>query len=238
MVWPLTWIVIAGTLPGVFIGAIVRVKYLPDPKNFKVFAGLVLLYIGVRIARDLLRKAARGEKTSSEARFQQLAKSYRNRVKSGEENLPRIHVEQFNVRRMVYDFYGERFAVPVPTLFLISAVVGVVGGIYGIGGGAIIAPIYVAIFHLPVYTVAGAALMGTFITSIAGVLFYQCLAPFYPDLQVAPDWLLGISFGLGGFAGMYCGARLQKFLPAKLIKAILAACILFLSLKYVGGYFF
>ena len=32
MVWPLTWIVIIGTLPGVLIGAIVRVQYLPDPK--------------------------------------------------------------------------------------------------------------------------------------------------------------------------------------------------------------
>ncbi|HSR36042.1 MAG TPA: sulfite exporter TauE/SafE family protein, partial [Desulfurivibrionaceae bacterium] len=31
MVWPLTWIVIIGTLPGVLIGAIIRVRYLPDP---------------------------------------------------------------------------------------------------------------------------------------------------------------------------------------------------------------
>ncbi len=33
MLWPLTWAVIAGTLPGVFIGAWVRIEYLPDPKN-------------------------------------------------------------------------------------------------------------------------------------------------------------------------------------------------------------
>src|SRR4030043_1074618 len=33
MVWPLTWIVIIGTLPGVFIGAVVRVTYLPDAKD-------------------------------------------------------------------------------------------------------------------------------------------------------------------------------------------------------------
>ncbi len=37
MLWPLTWVVIVGTLPGVIIGAWVRLAYLPDPKNFKCF---------------------------------------------------------------------------------------------------------------------------------------------------------------------------------------------------------
>src|SRR5450756_1028675 len=54
MAWPLTWVVIAGTLPGVFIGYYLRVLYLPHPKNFKLFVGCVLLYIGVRLVRDLL----------------------------------------------------------------------------------------------------------------------------------------------------------------------------------------
>ena len=58
MVWPLTWAVIIGTLPGVFVGAWVRIAYLPDHKNFKFFAGLVLLYIGVRLAWDALAVAA------------------------------------------------------------------------------------------------------------------------------------------------------------------------------------
>jgi uncharacterized protein len=43
-------------------------------------------------------------------------------------------------------------------------VVGVIGGIYSIGGGSIIAPFLVTVFGLPVYTVAGATLIGTFVT--------------------------------------------------------------------------
>jgi len=54
MAWPLTWVVIAGTLPGVFIGYYLRVLYLPDPKTFKLFVGCVLLYIGIRIFKELL----------------------------------------------------------------------------------------------------------------------------------------------------------------------------------------
>ena len=57
MVWPLTWVVVAGTLPGVFIGAVVRVVYLPNARHFKLFAASVLLYIGLKMVRDLLKKS-------------------------------------------------------------------------------------------------------------------------------------------------------------------------------------
>ena len=67
MVWPLTWVVIIGTLPGVLIGAILRIQYLPDPRSFKMFAGLVLLYIGGRLLKDLLiRKKENNNSPSAE----------------------------------------------------------------------------------------------------------------------------------------------------------------------------
>jgi uncharacterized protein len=49
---------------------------------------------------------------------------------------------------------------------------------------------------------AGAALVGTFVASVTGVLFYQARAPFYPTLIVAPDYALGILFGIGSRAGI------------------------------------
>jgi len=115
--------------------------------------------------------------------------------------------------------------------------VGIAGGIYGIGGGSIVAPFFVAILGLPVYAVAGAALMGTFITSVAGVVFYQVLALFYTEMSVAPDWVLGFLFGLGGVAGIYLGARCQKYIPARIIKLILCVCVLVVALRYLLGFF-
>ena len=53
MLWPLTWTVVLGTLPGVLIGALVRVNGLRDPKNFKLFAAVVLLYIGGKTVSSL-----------------------------------------------------------------------------------------------------------------------------------------------------------------------------------------
>ncbi len=234
MVWPLTWIVIIGTLPGVLIGAILRVQYLPNPRNFKVFAGFVLLYIGTRLVRDLLRKKAPGKNAlSAEEQFQKLIREYRKTGNSDQEKLPGVVVKKFSLTRIAYEFYGQTFDISAIGIMTLSFIVGIIGGVYGIGGGAIIAPFFVSFFGLPVYTVAGAALMGTFVTSIAGVAFYQAIAPFYPLMAVAPDWLLGFLFGIGGFAGMYCGARLQKFVPAKAIKWMLVICILFPAIKYL-----
>jgi uncharacterized membrane protein YfcA len=242
MVWPLTWTIIAGTLPGVLLGAVIRVVYLPDPGHFKLFAAAVLLYIGIKIARDLLTNgSANNSKTDSEKKFQELVRHKRAgkriRDESSSNSLPAVRVTHFNFRRMGYTFYDQSFDVSFWGIFVLSFVVGIVGGIYGIGGGAIIAPFLVTFFGLPVYTVAGAALMGTFVTSLAGVLFYQILAPFFPDMSIAPDWLLGVMFGIGGMVGMYLGARCQKFVPAKAIKWMLSGIIIFTALKYVASFF-
>ena len=239
MVWPLTWIVIIGTLPGVLVGAIVRIQYLPDPKDFKLFVGLVLLYIGGRILKDLLCRKKKADTPSTEERFQQQGTRGVRAGAAGSSapgQSPRVTVQQWTLSRIVYDFCGETFSVNAFAVMGLSLIVGMVGGVYGIGGGAIIAPFFVSFFRLPVYTVAGAALMGTFVTSVAGVIFYQLLAPYYPTMAIAPDWLLGILFGIGGFAGMYCGARLQKFVPAGFIKWILVVCLLFTAGSYIGSY--
>jgi uncharacterized protein len=242
MVWPLTWIVIAGTLPGVLFGAVVRVRYLPDPKQFKVFAAVVLLYIGVRMIRDVFG-GNRGAQTKaqSEKRFQELVKHRQADGKSGKHSRSHgssaVRLTHFSLRRFGYTFYDEQFDVSTWGIFSLSLAVGVVGGIYGIGGGAIIAPFFVTFFRLPIYTIAGASLMGTFVTSVAGVAFYQAIAPLYPGVSIAPDWLLGLLFGLGGMAGMYLGARCQKYVSAKAIKSMLACIIVFTALRYVAEAF-
>ena len=217
MVWPLTWAVIIGTLPGVLIGAWVRLEYLPDSKNFKFFAGFVLLYIGIKLFIDTLKRK----------------ESVRKNGPSGHKTDFIITESRFSLKRAGFTFDGQKYIFSVPGVFSLCLIVGVIGGIYGIGGGAIIAPFFVAFFNLPVYAVAGASLMGTFVTSIAGVITYQILSYVYSGISVAPDWYLGFLFGAGGFAGMYLGARCQKHVPVNVIKLILCFCVLFVSSKYI-----
>ena len=238
MVWPLTWVVILGTIPGVLIGAVVRVVYLPNPRHFKLFAAGVLFYIALKMIRDLLKhKNRKSNKTSNKKQLQALPQSHQPKSNHSPTNtcetpLKATAVTHFNLKRIGYTFYDEAFDVSFWGIFLLSFIVGIAGGIYGVGGGAIIVPFLVTYFALPIYTVAGAALMGTFVTSVAGVIFYQIIALSYPNVSVAPDWFLGILFGIGGMAGMYLGARCQKFVPEKAIKWMLACIIITTALKY------
>ena len=241
MAWALAWVIIAGTLPGVFMGAIIRIKYLPDPRNFKFFVGCVLLYIGIRLLLDLTKKAAEKKMKTRmlEERFKEKSSLAKKGPRSGTGQDAAIKTISFSLTRYSYEFYGETFSFNTAGLFALTFLVGMIGGTYGIGGGAIIAPFLITVFGLPVYTIAGAALLGTFITSIAGVIFYTIIAPVYADtgLAIAPDWVLGALFGVGGFFGMYLGARAQKYVPAKAIKMTLALILMALALRYIAGIF-
>jgi hypothetical protein len=243
MAWPLTWVVIVGTLPGVFIGYYLRVLYLPNPKAFKLFVGCVLLYIGIRLLYEMSGRSQKGKKEMKalEDKFNQRARELKEgrkaRITSGLPAEAVVKTIHFSLTRVEYEFWGERFSYSTVAMFLLAFVVGIIGGTYGIGGGAIIAPFCVAVFRLPVYTVAGAALLGTFLTSIAGVFFYSII-PAQAGMTTAPDWLLGVLFGAGGFVGMYLGARAQKFVPQKFIKLMLGIIITFLALRYISQYFF
>ena len=119
-------------------------------------------------------------------------------------------------------------------IFATSLVIGVIGGAYGIGGGSIMAPVLIALFRLPVHRIAGAALLGTFATSIVGVALYQFI-PGPPNVETRPDFALGILFGLGGVVGMYVGARMQKHIRQRTLELGIAMALILLAGGYIAG---
>jgi len=220
MVWPLVWTIAVGTVPGLLLGVFVRVRYLPEIGPFKFFVGLVLLYMAARLLFGFRSSGTRPQ--------------VKPKTKSTFKVVPQI----FNLRTIAFNFDGSDYRVSTVVIFLLSAVVGAIGGVYGIGGGALLAPILVTVFRLPIHTISGAALCGTFINSTVGVLFYVLIGPAFSVSGgvVRPDWLLGIMFGIGGAVGIYLGARIQRFLPAGLIKFILALIMFFIAGKYIIEY--
>lgn len=237
MNWPLAWNIIIGTIPGLVLGLFIRVWYLPDPKPFKLFVGCVLLYIGGRMLYQIIMN--RGKATSEKAAEAKMRQQASVPSVAGNPGGPAIRTTHWSLSRTEYEFFGESFRFHTTGLFILSLVVGLIGGIYGIGGGAIIAPFIVSFFGLPIHTIAGAALMGTCVTSVGGVIFYEFVGPHValPGQSVRPDWLLGALFGVGGFVGMYLGASCQKYVPASIIRPALAIVIAGLGLRYVVGYF-
>ncbi len=124
------------------------------------------------------------------------------------------------------------FSIPLMATF--SFLVGILGTIYGIGGGSFMVPLCVTVFRLPIHIVAGATLTATLLTSVAALLAYLVLpVPIWVTAQ--PDWLLGLLFGLGGFIGGLLGARCQRYIPQKILKSLLAALLLGLAVRYLVG---
>src|ERR1700722_8761255 len=121
--------------------------------------------------------------------------------------------------------------VPLPVLVLLAVVVGCVGGIYGIGGGSILAPILIGTGQPP-REVAPASLASTFVTSVAGVITFLILSVHHHG-PVAPDWPTGIALGIGGLAGAYTGARIQQRLPDPLIRRTMGVLVVATGIRYL-----
>ncbi|MEV4949232.1 sulfite exporter TauE/SafE family protein [Streptomyces sp. NPDC053755] len=111
-------------------------------------------------------------------------------------------------------------AEPSPaSLTLLALAVGVVGGIYGIGGGSLLGPVLAA-RGLPMARVAPAALATTFATSVVGAATFALLS-LVSSGDIAPDWWLGLACGAGGLIGGYLGARLQPRVPETALRLLL-----------------
>lgn len=192
--WRLAWLISAGTLPGVLIGWWLRVNWLQSPAAFKLFVGLVLLWIGLQL----------------------------------------LHRRGTNHEAPIADEPVDRTPL-TGSIVGVALVIGVIGGTYGIGGGSLMAPALIALFGMSVTKVASAALFGTLLTSIVGVMLYQFL-PGPPGIATRPDWALGALFGLGGLVGMAAGARLQRFIPQRVLHLSLAAVLLLLGGAYLLNY--
>ncbi len=215
--WPVALIIVAGIIPGVLAGYYIRIKFLPDPQSFKLFVGLVLLFVALKLIKDAWAKNTGGQEKpcSLEDRVDNVSLALR---KTG-----------FNFKNVTHTF-------STGGMLGLAFTVGIVGGVYGIGGGSIIAPFCITFFKLPVYTIAGAVLLGTFASSAAGVAFYS-LIPLNGEVA-PPDWMLGILFGAGGLLGMYFGAKMQKYVSEKWIKLVLGIIVLIIATRYILRFFY
>ncbi len=206
---PLTMVLIYGSIPGVVLGVITRSFFFTNPTLFKQYAACVLLYLAYRMGKDLFRK--------------DVARKAPNDPLS-------LKVLEDTKEKCTFYFDGKEYVFSKTPLFWLSFVIAFIGGIYGIGGGAIIAPFLFSYYRLPVYVTSGATLFCTFISSCFGVAVFYILGFIFPEKALTPDIMLGVLFGCGGLIGMSLGARAQKFLPARQITIIIVSVLLLTAL--------
>lgn len=178
----LAGLLLTGTVPGVMLGAWLRVSHLAGEDVFRVLLALLLTPLGAWLL-----------------------------VGSSPKD-------------------GRRERLPPAPLVVLAGAVGVVGGLLGIGGGSLLAPMLAGL-GLAMSRVAPAALLVTFATSLAGVATFALLAA-AGQPAAAPEWLLGFALGIGGMAGAYLGARTQPRLDERLLRRLLGTLALLIGAAY------
>ena len=111
--------------------------------------------------------------------------------------------------------------VPARRLFAVAAAAGTVGGIYGIGGAALVVPWLVSVEGRDIERVAGAALVMTFASSLVGLATFAIADTVDIGAAAAPHWANGIALGVGGFVGAIVGSRLVPHVPTPVLRAVL-----------------
>jgi uncharacterized membrane protein YfcA len=180
----LTVLLLAGTIPGVVAGSVVRVELLPGPRTFELVIAIVLVPLGSWLATD-----------------------------------GRLHEED-----------APWLALTTTTVVVLAALVGVIGGIYGIGGGSVLAPVLIGAGRSPRH-VAPATLASTLVTSVVGVVTFIVLSV-NGQGSIAPAWGTGLALGLGGLLGGYLGALAQPYLPDRVIRRALGVLVLAIGARY------
>lgn len=205
--WPLALVITAGGAPGAFAGAWLRTHWLATQAAFAPFAAVILAYLAWRMLVDVRRGQASVKATGS------------------------VRMTAWTWSCIRFRHGDAEHAFGLPSMLFFSFAVGLIGSAYGIGGGAFMVPLCLAIYRLPLHAIAGATLTATFLTSAIALAAYSVL-PAPSGIAVRPDWALGLAFGLGGLAGTYLGARMQKRVPQNWLKVLLAALLAGLALHY------
>lgn len=205
--WPLTLVITTGGAPGTFAGAWLRTHWLADRAAFEPFVAAILAYLAWRMLMDVRRR-------------------YPSVPTGGA-----VTLTTWTWREVRFRHGQAEYTFGMPSMLFFAFLVGVIGTAYGIGGGSFMVPLCLALWRLPVHAIVGATLSATFLTSAIALAAYAWL-PAPAGVTVRPDWVLGLAFGLGGLAGAYLGARLQKRVPQRWLKGLLALLLTGLALRY------
>lgn len=115
-----------------------------------------------------------------------------------------------------------------PQIVGIAFVAGIVGGIYGVGGGVFTAPVLVLV-GVAVASFAGATILVTLIASVIGIVTFILLAS--PSFPSEPDWGLGVALGLGGVLGSWSGAKIAPHVPERVLRKGIGVAVLILAAR-------
>jgi uncharacterized membrane protein YfcA len=123
-----------------------------------------------------------------------------------------------------------RYTVSVPRAVVIGASVGLVSGLFGVGGGFILVPLLVGVIHAPMQVAVGSDLVAIMGNGVSGAIGHVIAG----DIHVGAILRLGIPLISGGVVGSQLGARACTIFSQARLRLIFNVLLVSATL-YMGG---
>ncbi|HIJ90565.1 MAG: sulfite exporter TauE/SafE family protein [Desulfobulbaceae bacterium] len=131
--------------------------------------------------------------------------------------------------RQLYDSDGElhSYAPDMGIGMAGSFFIGIFSGLFGIGGGILHVPLMCSVLGMPVHVVTATSHFILAITSFIAVIIFTGMHEI--------DFDFAVLIGIGAILGAYFGAYISLKTSPRLIKVLIAICLLLLALKLISG---
>jgi uncharacterized protein len=235
--WDFALWVCVGGMTGALLGPFMRLTVLSDSKPFTVTVGLALAVTGVHLCIAAWRSVR------SEAGFEgRFSAAVRGALAAGRSpsGLPRdtaIETVSKSGGRLTIAYWGERWTMSMPVLFLVGFGVGVISSMLGVGGGFLLVPIFAAFYGLPIYVLVAASIPYVISLSAVSLITYSVVVPFLTGERLPAEVSWGLFASAGGILGAWCAAKTQRFVPQSRLKLMLGVITAVAGALYILGGF-
>lgn len=118
-------------------------------------------------------------------------------------------------------FYGYRPSIAI----IISFIVGLFSGLFGIGGGSLMVPAMILLFRFPTHTAIATSMFMIFFSAIVGSIAHISLGNV--------DWMYTLALIPGAWFGGKAGALLSQKLSGNMLVIILRIILIVLGIRLI-----
>ena len=111
------------------------------------------------------------------------------------------------------------------SVILVGLLGGLLSGIFGVGGGIIMVPLFVLLLGMEQRRAIATSLLAIVPIALAGMFGYA--------LGSAVDWQAGLLLGIGGVMGGQLGVWLLPRVPVRILQALFAAILIYSAVRLV-----
>lgn len=135
--------------------------------------------------------------------------------------------KEWPIVRVLTDASGERhtYSYGIAPALAIGSGVGLISGLFGIGGGSLLVPLMVLLFRFPPHVASATSMFVIFLSAIMGSGIHIALGEI--------DWLLTLALIPGAWIGGKLGARISLRMSGKGLMWLLRAVLLLLAAQLI-----